>query len=478
MKQLLLLVAMTVAGGIAAPYHPFWGLLLYYALAVLRPQHLWAWALPVEWRWSLFAAVIIFVSVLLNIHRLIFKGRLTAITLLMMAYGLTLLISCLMADNPMLAAHWGQEHAKIIIIAIIATLCLDQLWQLRILTVMILLMVGYIAWEVNYMYLFKSRLDVFHYGYGGLDNNGAGLLMAMGAPLAYTFGVAAEKPWQRMAAWGVALVILHAVMMTYSRGAMLATLVGTIWLFIQHRHRKQTIVIAVAACLAVSVLAGKEIRERFLSTRQYQEDRSAMSRMESWKAAWTMAWERPLTGHGIRNANLYSANYGADRQGRTIHSVYLQIAADSGIPSMLLYSGMMGLALASFGRCRRMCSRARSDCQDIGPPQSQQLAILKQYEHIALGLQGSLIIFAFGGLFLSLEVFELSWLLMVMAAVMPVLLQEHIASLTNAQTSQEPAEEAKPCRRAHGVRKRPLPALPPESLDDLLHSHPKGWVHP
>ena len=76
MKHMLFLTCATILGGLGAMYHPFWGILLYYALAVLRPQYLWNWALPVELRWSLFASLIVFVSLAINAGRGFFRMRL------------------------------------------------------------------------------------------------------------------------------------------------------------------------------------------------------------------------------------------------------------------------------------------------------------------------------------------------------------------------------------------------------------------
>ena len=66
-------------------------------------------------------------------------------------------------------------------------------------------------------------------------------------------------------------------------------------------------------------------------------DASANSRRESWAAAWRIAEDNPVFGVGIRNSELMSYAYGADMQGRTIHSQYLQTAADSGFVALGLY---------------------------------------------------------------------------------------------------------------------------------------------
>ena len=57
--------------------------------------------------------------------------------------------------------------------------------------------------------------------------------------------------------------------------------------------------------------------------RTYEEDGSAQSRFDSWRAAWLITRDYPIVGVGVRNANLFSEQYGADMEGRTIHSQYL-----------------------------------------------------------------------------------------------------------------------------------------------------------
>ena len=106
--------------------------------------------------------------------------------------------------------------------------------------------------------------------------------------------------------WLLGLFMLHAVMMSYSRGAMVAVTAGVVWILLHHRPRRQALVIGLVVCLAVSVMAGKEIRQRFFSVTSYTQDISAQSRLESWAAGWEMAKANPLTGQGIRNSSLYS----------------------------------------------------------------------------------------------------------------------------------------------------------------------------
>lgn len=452
MKQLLLLTCMTFGCALGALTSPFWGILLYYTFAVLRPQYLWKWALPVDVRWSLLAAGITLISVILHLPRLFSKGKINAIMGMMVVYGLLLLFSTITAFNPNIAQRWGEEYAKVLLIAVIASVVINQLWQFRMLSLMILGMLGYIAWEINSLYFLQGgRLDIYHYGYGGLDNNGAGLMLAMGLPFAYAFalGNRGEWAWLKMAGCVfLAGCIAHAVLMSYSRGAMLAGTVGLGWLLWHHRPRTQAVALAVVALIAISVMAGPEIRERFISITDYKEDASAQSRFDSWAAAWKITWENPVLGKGIRNSNYFSQNYGADMHGRTIHNQYLQMAADSGVLAALLYMVMLAMALWNFGSARRACLRAAEDYAD----DSDEHQELTRTSRICIAAQASLLTFAFGAFFLSLETFELPWMLIMLGGVAPIVVHQRIDELQTSDEQAGPAHTATPdLALTHGV---------------------------
>ena len=442
MKQMLLLTLMTVLGAVGALQTPFWGVLLYYTLAVLRPQHLWDWALDGSVRWSLLAAMITLVSFWLHLSRLISRSVINVMISLIVIYALLVLLSTITAFNPQIAQDWAIEYAKVLIIAVVASMVIEHFWQVKLLALMIMLMLGYIAWEINFLYLFRGGyLNIFHNGYGGLDNNGAGLLLAMGIPFAYCFALTPMKNiwrwWPMIACAFLGLVMMHAVMMTYSRGAMLASVIGILWVLFHHKPRWQSAAAAVLLVMALSVMAGPQIQERFLSTTQYKTDASAQSRFGSWAAAWQIAWENPVLGKGIRNSNQYTRNYGADKMGRTIHNQYLQIAADTGIPAAAIYLLMLGYGLWNFRVARVMCRNALPDADDDKKP------LILHASRISLACQASLIIFMFDAMFLSLEMFETPWLLLVMAGVLPRVMRKYLDQLLAPAEEQTQAESEK-----------------------------------
>lgn len=467
MKHILFLTCATLLGGLGAIYHPFWGLLLYYTLAVLRPQYLWSWALPMQLRWSLFASLIVFVSLLINAGRGFFRLRLHLMPCLILLYCLLLLGSMLNAYFPQVAQHWGIEYGKIMLMALITSLILDRLWQVRTMYAMIVVAIGYVAWEINYLYLVENRLDIYHRGYGGLDNNGAGLMLAMCIPLAYAFATSAKSKIVKMGCWFVAILMLHATLMSYSRGAMLSLAVGVIWILINHRPRYQAGIMLLLIVLLVPMLAGQEIRERFFSTQNYNADQSAQSRFESWNAGWAIAMENPLTGQGIRNSAFFIQNYGADRVGRTIHSQYIQIAADSGILAMLTYIIIQITAFWSLRRTRNMCRKYVKDHRARAPGTKPD-HITEQTIQLSMGCEASLLIFSFGAIFLSVEVVELPWLLLVLASVMPHITMQHIAHLRGAAAHASEDELVHAHNKIRNLDNPPISGPMPEIIRGLI----------
>jgi len=448
MKQFLFLLTLTAFGSSAAIAAPFWGVLLYYGFATLRPQYLWQWALvgTPNIRWSLTAAFVALVATAMHLPSLCREFKFNKVAVLVSIYAALLLMSMLTAYNTRVAGYWAEEYGKVFLMMLLATLVIQRLWQVQAVGIMIFGCLGYIAYEINYLYFINGgRLDIYHKGYGGLDNNGAGMILALGIPFAYWAFVAKGKSWvipRRVVAVVAGVAMLHAVMMTFSRGAMLSAAVGLVWIALHHRPRLQAGAMAVAVLIGISVMAGPEIRERFQSTGNFQQDDSAQLRFDSWAAAWDMAWTSPMLGKGIRNSNYYSQNYGADRAGRTIHNQYLQVAADSGIPAASCYVGMLVLGGIGLGRARRACLAKAEEIEEGDyEPDPAVVTRIHSAGTLCLAIQTSLAMFALSGMFLSVELVELPWLLIAMSGIAPVAVHAYLDRIKDGVSETDEDEE-------------------------------------
>jgi len=191
------------------------------------------------------------------------------------------------------------------------------------------------VYDLNSKYLFQGRLDIIDRGFAGLDNNGAALMMAMVIPFCYYFFLAEHRWWR----WGFLICLLpaaHAVMLTYSRGAMLSSILVCVGMVVTtKKHRWKTIGVAIVMGLIVLSMAGPEVRKRFQTLENTGADESAQSRYGSWAAGLRLAQAYPIFGVGPRNSNLFLEDYGADMKGRTVHNLLIQMADGGDEPTAL-----------------------------------------------------------------------------------------------------------------------------------------------
>lgn len=423
MKQLILMIALTLAGTVGAVViSPFLGVAVYYLFAVLRPQALWQWSLPPGVAWSYYVAL---ATILAALGRLLSGPRQAASRseirsgwhaghVALLGFGFWVGVSYLMAFNTTYAFPHFIEYAKIFIMFAAAALLLHTIKQLWTLLIMAALALGYIAYEVNFEYLASGYLGIYTRGHGGLDNNGAGLALAMGIPLCFFLWEGTESRW-RWLYLTLIPVLLHAVLLTYSRGAMVSLLATLPLVWLRSGRRRQLNWAILGLLLLLPFLAGENIRQRFFTVSEYDQDRSAQSRLESWGAAFEIARDHPIFGVGVRNADLFSHQYGADRKGRSIHNQYLQIAADMGFVGLGLYLTALGTTWWRLREVRRAC-RQRSD------------AAARRVLALAGGIECALAVFCVGGTFLSLDVFELPYLLLLLGAQLGTLATSPVAA--------------------------------------------------
>jgi probable O-glycosylation ligase (exosortase A-associated) len=417
MKQFLFLLVLTSFGMFASFWWtPYAGVALYYWYAVLRPQYLWQWQLeaaPVTLPWSFLVAsaalggYLCWAGGLMTFGRLEqslmrYRPKFTAAHWLMMAFAFWVCLSFVFSNDREHSEAWFGEYLKIFAMYFLASRVVrtpKQIWGLYMLVMFAL---AYIAWEMNVLYLTTGRLDIARRGFAGLDNNGAGLMLALGVPLCY-FAWEFTRGWYRWVFLAMVPVVIHTVLFSYSRGAMLAMLAAVPFYFLYSRKKRFLVLVALGIAAALPVMAGKEIQARFFSVEKREQDDSWKSRMTSWRIAVEIAMDYPLVGAGVRCSNAEMKARGGDMENRTIHSQYLQLAADSGWPALGLYVAMVVATFYAIWRARlRLWPRT-------DPESVRAVAMLG-------GLECAIISFLVGALALSLEVFEIAYLFLLLGA--------------------------------------------------------------
>ena len=326
---------------------PFYGFLAYVALAMLRPDFMWAHAIQ-GGRFSFIVALAMTVSwVVRGCGRWDF-GKSWPIPFLFGGFWLWSVLGAANAESPEHAWYYVTQMGKILLPFLVGLTSARSAADLKKLAWVIIICEGYVCFEMN-MWYFSGYNYLWYVGFGGVDNNSA----AIGFVTA--FGVTAfmflHEPtlWKKAVLLGIGGLILHAIQFSFSRGAMLATIIMAVTAFLIIRKTTKHYVMFAGAIVAGLALAGPTVYERFLETFETKGGRheaSAQSRLELWKDCAEVLMRDPIMGCGPDHWPLLAHKFGWEK-GKEAHSLWVQTATETGIPGILMFAGFYVSCLIS-----------------------------------------------------------------------------------------------------------------------------------
>ncbi len=278
------------------------------------------------------------------------------------------------------------------------------------------------------------------------DPNYYAQIMAALLPLAILRIKAEKSPSLRLFAGASALLILVAIALTYSRGAVLA-LVAVLVLLVVYRYVNLRYALTALLCAAVIVAAIPDLRERVTSISDVgsatsveggdpDADQSIRARWTETRAAALAFSENALIGLGPQNFPLHYQEYarrigtgihtrvrfGATRGDipqREAHNLLVGIAADLGLIGLVLFLAILWTAMSRLARLQRRAAR-------IDP----------EIANYAGGFLLALVTYLITGVFLTLAFERYLWLLVALASATTVvgirILRLHAAAETRA----------------------------------------------
>lgn len=161
------------------------------------------------------------------------------------------------------------------------------------------------------------------------DPNDLAAYILMLFPLCYYLFFNDPKRWLRLVYGAAMLMVLVAIVYTGSRGGFigLVVLLFLLWLFA--KRKVLGLFIGLAVLGAFWFASPSEYRERMRSIINYEQDESAMNRVEYRKAAVRMFKRNPFTGIGLKNYVDFARDFGAPAS-QTPHNMYFLVLAELG----------------------------------------------------------------------------------------------------------------------------------------------------
>ncbi len=380
--------------------------------------------------------LVAFVLIAVIINRLAHKRpfpRLRQVELLLLVYGFVWLLSAFGATDKSLALNKVVDFVKDFIVVLTIILALETprhwrnaLWALVLSAAALAAMSTYQVLTGNYAQTFigfagNSQEQVLTEVYqsrltGPLgDPNFYGLILVTAVPLALYFFLDEKRTLGRLTALAATLLLVFALLNTYSRGDFLA-LVLVLGLIALERKISPSLLagVAVAALLLLSFLPDS-FTDRMNSlgalgssaeTAVYQES-SFRGRASEYISGLLMFADHPILGVGANNYppnyQKYSSRLGLDSrtEEREAHSLYIEIIAETGILGLAAFTALIASLMISLHRARKKLHAANAS---------------PRWQRNLTALQMSLIAFLLGSIFLHGAYIYYLWLLIALGA--------------------------------------------------------------
>lgn len=398
----LIILAIVIAGATIAIWRPWIGVLLWTWLSIMNP-HRYTWGIAYDAPVAAIAAVSVLIGFLFTKYRQSpFQGTPVVIFLL---FFLWMTLSWLMGYDTTGDYPQWDKVMKIYLMTFVALMLLNHKQKIIAfawVTVMSLAILGAKGGLFTVLTAGAHRV----WGPAGsfiADNNHFALALIMTIPLLHFLQLQLRAGWARHAMTGMMLLCAAAAIGSHSRGALLAIAAMTAVLW-WRSEKKLLLGVAILFMLLVFLpFMPEHWWDRMSSIQNYEEDGSAMGRINAWIVAWEVAKNNFFGGGMSYQHALYFSLYGVyETVVRAAHSIYFQILGNHGFIGLLLY---LLLWITTY----RTAAWLRKHGKTI--PQA------KWASDLGAMAQVSLVGFAVGGAFLSMPYFDLPYNIMVMVVL-------------------------------------------------------------
>lgn len=387
---------------------PFWGILLMAWLGYMNPHRL-AYGFMLSFPVVQLVVVVTLIGMLASkeAKRMVWTREITVLVIFVIWMGLT-------TSMAMFHDAAAEQYTKVI--------------KIQILTFMTLLMLT--SKERVHQFVWVMASSLMFYGVkGGLftianggsyrvqgppgtfigGNNELALALVMTIPLMRFLQLQAERKIVQVGLTVGMLLTAVAAIGSQSRGALVALLItGTIF-WAKSRSKGLTAVLMVMVSAVVLSLMPEAWFERMNTIKTYDQDDSALGRINAWWTAWNVASAR-LVGGGFEMFQPSTfLTYAPDPyRVHDAHSIYFEVLGEHGFVGLALFMLLLAFTWFKCGAIRRL---ARRDAQ------------LSWARDLSTMIQVSMVAYMVGGAFLGLAYFDYIYHLVALAVVTHHLIQ-------------------------------------------------------
>lgn len=385
--------------------NPYYGLLMWVWLGIMNP-HRMAWGFAYDMPFAQIIAICTLFSIVFNNNKL-YRFPTDRVTIFLVLLVLWIGVSPLFSFHPEKELEMWLKPIKILFMTLIALVLVGNRDQIHKLVWILALSVGYFGIKGG-VFTIVTAGNYRVYGPSGSfieENNALALATIMTIPLFRYLQLHSVNIWVKRGCVVAMVLCLFSVLGSHSRGALIGLMGIGVFLFTKSRKKALVLVLLVALVPVALSFMPDQWWERMATIKNYDEDASAMGRINAWWMAWNLALSRFPIGGGfaIYEFDVFQRFAPNPLDLHAAHSIYFQILGEHGFMGLAIYLAVFGMAWLN-GNWILHNTKGKS-----GFAWAHDMAAMCQ-----VSLAG----FAVGGAFLSLTYFDLPYYIVVILIVL------------------------------------------------------------
>lgn len=382
---------------------PYIGILVWSWLSYMNPHRL-TWGFAYTLPFAQVVAITLLIGMVFSRQKMRLPINFTVVVWLIFIGWMSLTTTTALVPDQALEGY--IKIIKIQLVTFLTLMLIDDQKKLDQLIWVIVLSIGYFSFKGGVFTLLTGGVSRVWGPPSSFieENNSLALATLMIIPLAIYLYYISERWYVRA---GLAIFVLASVASVFgsqSRGALVAiTAVGGFY-WLKSNTKLITGVLVVTLAAFGWYFMPQSWHDRMDTIGSYEEDSSAMGRINAWAYNLNLANDR-VVGGGLRSESERTfAIYAPDPDDvHSAHSIFFGVLGDHGWIGLGLFLTILFSTWRSLSKVQRHEGTTRDE---------------KNRSVLARMLQISLIAYAAGGAFLSLAYFDLPWHMIAMAVIL------------------------------------------------------------
>ncbi|MCF6246270.1 MAG: putative O-glycosylation ligase, exosortase A system-associated [Desulfobacula sp.] len=405
-------------------------LLIAFPSVLLRPYngiYVWSWLAymnPHRLTWGAFnSAPLSLITVVLTIAAIPFyKGKkqviLNLTTVIWVLFILWMCFTTYLALNPVDSVVDLQRTLKIQFMTVITIFLITDMKKVNRLVWVICLSLGFFAVKGG---LFTLRTGGQWMVTGPphsfiSGNTEIGLAMVMALPLINYLRLISVNRWINYGLMLALILSFFAIIGTHSRGAFLAG--GAIVVFLWLKSNRKILygfILAIILFISLSFMP-EQYFDKMKTIETYEEDASAMGRLNAWQFALNLTKERPFVGGGFQVFTPYLFTQYAPNPTdyHDAHSIYFEVLGEQGYVGLLLFLTLGFLTWRNIRWINRY---------------TKNITTLYWANQLIKMIEISFVGYAVGGAFLGLAYWDLPYQLMAIVLIVKEIVKKDLLAM-------------------------------------------------